>query len=76
MVETLFGTLLKLCCFNINLCPYSEDLRTILKQYLDGISINEDVINNPANPLIVVNNKLMLAQAARAQQAHQAWLVP
>mmetsp|Transcript_14166 Transcript_14166/g.34091 ORF Transcript_14166/g.34091 Transcript_14166/m.34091 type:complete len:601 (-) Transcript_14166:185-1987(-) len=50
----------------------NEDLRTILKQYLDGISINEDVINNPANPLIVVNNKLMLAQAARAQQAHQA----
>jgi hypothetical protein len=40
-----------------------------LKQYLDGISINEDVINNPANPLIVVNNKLMLAQAARSQQA-------
>lgn len=46
----------------------NEDLRTILKQYLDGISINEDVINNPANPLIVVNNKLMLAQAARTQQ--------
>jgi hypothetical protein len=50
----------------------NEDLRTILKQYLDGISINEDVVNNPANPLIVVNNKLMLAQAARTQQAREA----
>merc|ERR1712070_1061311 len=32
------------------------DLRSILKQYLDGISVNEDVINNP-NPLLVVNHK-------------------
>ena len=32
------------------------DLRSILKQYLDGISVNEDVINN-ANPLLVVNHK-------------------
>jgi hypothetical protein len=54
----------------------NEDLRTILKQYLDGISINEDVINNPANPLIVVNNKLMLAQAARTQQAHMVDAAP
>merc|ERR1711988_727259 len=32
------------------------DLRSILKQYLDGISVNEDVINNP-NPLLVVNHR-------------------
>merc|ERR1719181_1465023 len=32
------------------------DLRSILKQYLDGISVNEDVINSP-NPLLVVNHK-------------------
>merc|ERR550514_2000111 len=32
------------------------DPRSILKQYLDGISVNEDVINNP-NPLLVVNHK-------------------
>ena len=32
------------------------DLRSILKQYLDGISVNPDVINNP-NPLLVVNHK-------------------
>ena len=34
----------------------NSDLRSILKQYLDGISVNEDVINNP-NPLLVVNHK-------------------
>ena len=34
------------------------DLRSILKQYLDGISVNEDVINNP-NPLLVVNGRLV-----------------
>ena len=54
----------------------NDDLRTILKQYLDGISINEDVINNPANPLIVVNNKLMIAQAARTQQAQAVEAAP
>eukprot|EP00232_Nephroselmis_pyriformis_P026137 CAMPEP_0182864200 /NCGR_PEP_ID=MMETSP0034_2-20130328/7042_1 /TAXON_ID=156128 /ORGANISM="Nephroselmis pyriformis, Strain CCMP717" /LENGTH=528 /DNA_ID=CAMNT_0024996449 /DNA_START=166 /DNA_END=1749 /DNA_ORIENTATION=+ len=37
------------------------DLRSILKQYLDGISVNEDVMNNPSNPLMVVNNKLQLS---------------
>ncbi len=34
----------------------NSDLRSILKQYLDGISVNEDVINNP-NPLLVVNHR-------------------
>ena len=34
----------------------NTDLRSILKQYLDGISVNEDVINAP-NPLLVVNHK-------------------
>lgn len=38
----------------------NTDLRTILKQYLDGISVNEDVMNNPLNPLMVVNNRLQL----------------
>jgi len=49
----------------------NADLRSILKQYLDGISVNEDVINNPCNPLLVVNNKLQLAQQERAEQAQQ-----
>lgn len=33
--------------------------KDLLKQYLDGVSVNDDVINN-ANPLLVVNNKLQL----------------
>ena len=39
------------------------DLRSILKQYLDGISVNEDVINNP-NPLLVVNHKTNIVMPA------------
>ena len=42
----------------------NRELRDILKQYLDGISVNEDVINNPANPLLVVNNKLEISSGA------------
>jgi hypothetical protein len=34
--------------------------RSILKQYLDGISLNDDVMNNPINPLLVVNNRLQV----------------
>jgi len=33
--------------------------KSLLKQYLDGVSVNEDVINNQ-NPLLVVNNKINL----------------
>ena len=33
--------------------------KDLLKQYLDGVSVNDDVINN-SNPLLVVNNKLTL----------------
>jgi hypothetical protein len=34
----------------------NQDLRAILKQYLDGISVNSDVID-ANNPLLVVNSK-------------------
>lgn len=44
----------------------NADLRIILKQYLDGISVNEDVINNPGNPLMMVNNKLRLTAPSAA----------
>ena len=43
------------------------DLRSILKQYLDGISVNEDVINNP-NPLLVVNHKTNIVMASAYNQ--------
>ena len=52
----------------------NADLRTILKQYLDGISVNEDVINNPGNPLMILNNKLRLtAPSAAAPQLQYAY---
>ena len=34
----------------------NQDLRAILKQYLDGISVNSEVID-AHNPLLVVNSK-------------------
>jgi len=47
------------------------DLRSILKQYLDGISVNEDVINSP-NPLLVVNHKtnIVMPAAYKAPAQH------
>jgi hypothetical protein len=36
-------------------------LKSLLKQYLDGISLNDDVLKNN-NPLFVVNNKVNLAR--------------
>jgi len=45
------------------LASQNGDLRSILKQYLDGISVNEDVINNP-NPLLVVNHKTNIVMPA------------
>ena len=50
----------------------NEDLRTLLKQYLDGISVNENVINNPANPLFIVNGKLQLNHRNAPQAAGAA----
>jgi hypothetical protein len=43
----------------------NADLRSILKQYLDGISVNDEVMNNPINPLMVVNNRLQVTLAER-----------
>jgi hypothetical protein len=36
-------------------------LKSLLKQYLDGISINDDVLNSN-NPLFVVNNKINISK--------------
>ncbi|KAK9816665.1 hypothetical protein WJX72_003464 [[Myrmecia] bisecta] len=41
------------------------ELRRLLKQYLDGISVTPEVMNNPANPLLVVNQRLQLALSER-----------
>ena len=34
-------------------------LKSLLKQYLDGVSLNDDVLKNE-NPLLVINHKLHL----------------
>jgi len=34
----------------------NEDLKTILKRYLDGISVNDEVMSR-ANPLLIVNGR-------------------
>ena len=49
----------------------NAELREILKQYLDGISVNEDVLNNPENPLLVVNSKLQQSLKARAAEMEE-----
>lgn len=36
-------------------------LKSLLKEYLDGISLNDEVLKTD-NPLFVVNNKIQLAQ--------------
>jgi len=36
-------------------------LKSLLKQYLDGISLNDEVLKNN-NPLFIVNNQINLAQ--------------
>ena len=47
----------------------NQDLRNILKQYLDGISVNADVINEP-NPLLVLNNRTNIQHAPVISDAH------
>ena len=37
----------------------NKELQDILKQYLDGISVNEDVLSG-SNPLLIVNGKVNL----------------
>ena len=36
-------------------------LKSLLKQYLDGISLNDDVLKNN-NPLFIVNNKINMSK--------------
>lgn len=43
----------------------NEELRRILKHYLEGISVSEGVLQNPVNPLLVVNERLQKALQVR-----------
>lgn len=38
------------------LMAQNQQLRMLLKQYLDGISVNDDILTQ-ANPLLIVNHK-------------------
>lgn len=42
-------------------------IKNLLRQYLDGVSVNNDVMNNP-NPLFIVNNKINLNRPVVARQ--------
>merc|ERR550514_672503 len=48
-------------------------LRSILKQFLDGVSVNEDVLSQP-NPLLVVNGKVNLNHIP-VKRAHEKKVV-
>eukprot|EP00002_Diphylleia_rotans_P003339 TRINITY_DN1227_c0_g1_i4.p1 TRINITY_DN1227_c0_g1~~TRINITY_DN1227_c0_g1_i4.p1 ORF type:complete len:414 (-),score=100.73 TRINITY_DN1227_c0_g1_i4:156-1397(-) len=40
------------------LAEENTQLRMLLKRYLDGISVNDDVMNADANPLLIVNSRV------------------
>ncbi|KAI8474613.1 MAG: flagellar associated protein [Monoraphidium minutum] len=50
----------------------NADLRQLLKGFLDGISVNDAVISDPANPLMIVNQRLQLTMAERRRGAAAA----
>jgi len=41
---------------NCNLLQENQQLRSVLKQYLDGISVSDEILSE-TNPLFIVNNK-------------------
>jgi len=48
----------------------NTQLRSILKQFLDGVSVNEEVLSRP-NPLLVINGKVNLNHIAGARAAEK-----
>lgn len=55
-----------------SLTKENEELRQLLKSFLDGISVNDSVLNSPANPLLVVNQRLQLTLAERRKASAAA----
>jgi len=41
---------------NGNLLQENQQLRSVLKQYLDGISVSDEIMSQ-TNPLFIINNK-------------------
>ena len=48
--------------------------KSLLKQYLDGISVNDDVMNSN-NPLLVVNHKINLSEMPVENESQSATFV-
>jgi hypothetical protein len=53
------------------LAQENADLRQLLANFLNGISVNSAVLANPANPLLVVNSKLQQSIAAKQKHSQQ-----
>ena len=45
----------------------NQDLQNILRQYLDGVSVNDNVLKG-ANPLLIVNGKMKLNKVGPLRQ--------
>lgn len=43
----------------------NTNLQALLKQYFDGVSVNNDVLSNPKNPLFVVNGNFTTSSSYR-----------
>lgn len=43
-----------------------------MKQYLDGLSVSPQVLDDPANPLLIINQRLQMKLAAQAAQKQAA----
>ena len=54
--------------FESRLEKENVQLRSILKQFLDGVSVNENVLSGP-NPLLVINGKVNLNHVPMRQGA-------
>jgi len=40
----------------------NNQLRGLLKQYLDGISVNDEILSQDNNPLLIVNDRSLVTQ--------------
>ena len=52
----------------------NEQLRSVLRRYLEGINVRDDTLDMP-NPLFVVNGKVELTQATRSRRMGQPQIV-
>ena len=51
----------------------NQMLKSLLKQYLDGISLNDEVLRTN-NPLFIVNNRIQITQEP-VEVAHQPTII-